>query len=82
MQLDSKTATMPLSVFQSKEARFAMLARSRPEEYAGLQRLAQSDADERRRLYEQLSGIEREVPGRLARDGDGEETDDAEVGAT
>ena len=81
MQLDSKAATMPLSVFQSKEARFAMLARSRPQEYAGLQRLAQSDADERRRLYEQLSGIEREVPGRLARGHDVEETDETEVGA-
>jgi pyruvate-ferredoxin/flavodoxin oxidoreductase len=81
MQLDSKAATMPLSSFQSKEARFAMLARSRPKEYAELQRLAQSDADERRRLYEQWSGIERDPPGRMHRD-DEAEGSETEVGAT
>ena len=74
MQLDSKTATIPLEAFQSKEARFAMLARSRPNEYAELQRLAQSDADERRRLYEQLSGVEREVPGQMRPSGASERT--------
>ena len=41
MQLDSRAATIPLKDFQAKEARFAMLARSRPEEYAELQELAQ-----------------------------------------
>ena len=82
MQLDSKAATMPLSAFQSKEARFAMLGRSRPEEFAGLQRLAQSDADERRRLYEQLSGVERELPGTMVHDDGQEETSEAEVGST
>ena len=81
MQLDSKAATMPLSSFQSKEARFAMLARSRPQEYAELQRLAQSDADERRRLYEQLSGMERDLPGRMVRDAD-EETAGTEMEET
>ena len=81
MQLDSKAATMPLSSFQSKEARFAMLARSRPKEYVELQRLAQSDADERRRLYEQWSGIERDPPGRMHRD-DEAEGSETEVGAT
>ena len=81
MQLDSKAATMPLSAFQSKEARFAMLARSRPKQYAELQRLAQSDADERRRLYEQWSGIERDPPGRMHRD-DEAEGSETEVGAT
>ena len=74
MQLDSKAATIPLDAFQSKEARFAMLARSRPKEYAELQRLAQSDADERRRLYEQLSGVEREVPGQMRPSGASERT--------
>ena len=74
MQLDSKAATIPLDAFQSKEARFAMLARSRPKEYAELQRLAQSDADERRRLYEQLAGVEREVPGRMRPSGASERT--------
>jgi pyruvate-ferredoxin/flavodoxin oxidoreductase len=81
MQLDSKAATMPLSAFQSKEARFAMLARSRPAEFTALQRLAQADADERRRLYEQLSGVERAVPDRTVRNDQGE-PDEAEVGST
>jgi pyruvate-ferredoxin/flavodoxin oxidoreductase len=62
MQLDSKAPTIALKEFQAKEARFAMLARSQPEAYAELQRLAQADAEERRHLYEQLAGVEREVP--------------------
>jgi pyruvate-ferredoxin/flavodoxin oxidoreductase len=78
MRLDSKAATMPVSAFQSKEARFAMLARSRPETHADLQRLAQSDADERRRLYEQLSGVERDLPGKMAGN-DEAEPDEVEV---
>ena len=60
-QLDSSKPTLPLKEFQAKEARFAMLARSRPEAYAELQRMAQADAEERRHLYEQLAGVEREV---------------------
>jgi hypothetical protein len=59
-----------------------MLARSRPEEHADLQRLAQSDADERRRLYEQLSGVERQLPGRMARNDEAEARDDVEVEPT
>jgi len=62
MQLDSKAPTVALKDFQAKEARFAMLARSKPEAFAELQRLAQADAEERRHLYEQLAGVEREVP--------------------
>ena len=65
MQLDSKAATLPLKDFQAKEARFAMLARSNPDGYAELQGLAQADADERWRLYEQLAGVERRAPGRM-----------------
>ncbi|HET8527186.1 MAG TPA: pyruvate:ferredoxin (flavodoxin) oxidoreductase [Actinomycetota bacterium] len=82
MQLDSKAATMPVSAFQSKEARFAMLARTRPQEHADLQRLAQSDADERRRLYEQLSGVERDRPGQMGHIDEADRTDEAEVGST
>lgn len=63
MRLDSKAPTLPLAEFQSKEARFAMLARARPEAYAELQALAQADAEERWRLYEQLAGVERHAPG-------------------
>jgi pyruvate-ferredoxin/flavodoxin oxidoreductase len=62
MQLDSKAPTLALKDFQAKEARFAMLARSKPAAFAELQRLAQADAEERRHLYEQLAGVEREVP--------------------
>jgi pyruvate-ferredoxin/flavodoxin oxidoreductase len=63
MQLDSKAPTLPLAEFQTKEARFAMLARSRPEQFSRLQELSQSDAVERWQLYEQLAGVERGVPG-------------------
>jgi pyruvate/2-oxoacid:ferredoxin oxidoreductase beta subunit len=70
MQLDSRTPTLPLREFQTKEARFAMLARSRPERYAELQRLAQTDVEERRRLYEQLAGVERHAPGRAEDQGE------------
>ncbi|MGE5460525.1 MAG: pyruvate:ferredoxin (flavodoxin) oxidoreductase, partial [Solirubrobacterales bacterium] len=72
-QLDSHKATLPLKEFQAKEARFAMLARSRPEEYEKLAELARSDAEERWRFYEQLAGIEREAPRELELDGQGEE---------
>jgi pyruvate-ferredoxin/flavodoxin oxidoreductase len=72
-QLDSKAPTLPLKEFQAKEARFAMLARSRPEEYEKLAELARSDAEERWRFYEQLAGIEREAPGELELDGQSED---------
>jgi pyruvate-ferredoxin/flavodoxin oxidoreductase len=72
-QLDSRSPTTPLKEFQAKEARFAMLARSRPEEYEQLARLAQADAEERWRFYEQLAGVERQAPGELDVNGQGEE---------
>jgi pyruvate-ferredoxin/flavodoxin oxidoreductase len=72
-QLDSGKATLPLKEFQAKEARFAMLARSRPEEYEKLAALAQSDAQERWRFYEQLAGVERQAPGQLELDGQDED---------
>jgi pyruvate-ferredoxin/flavodoxin oxidoreductase len=72
-QLDSSKPTLPLKEFRSKEARFAMLARSRPEEYEALQQLAQADAEERWRFYEQLAGVERQAPGELELDGQGED---------
>jgi pyruvate-ferredoxin/flavodoxin oxidoreductase len=65
LQLDSRPPTMPVKDFQAKEARFAMLARSRPREHAELQRLAQADAEERWHFYEQLAGVERHPPGLL-----------------
>ena len=63
MQLDSRKPVIPLQDFTNKEARFAMLARSHPEEAQRLMDLAQKDVDERRRLYEQLAGMERTDPG-------------------
>jgi pyruvate-ferredoxin/flavodoxin oxidoreductase len=61
-QLDSKKPTIPVRDFEGKEARFAMLRRSRPEEAEELLRLAQEDVDERWRFYEQLAGVERTAP--------------------
>jgi pyruvate-ferredoxin/flavodoxin oxidoreductase len=58
--LDARAPKLPLSEFTSREARFAMLARSRPEEAARLAALAQHDADERRLVYEQLARVEHE----------------------
>jgi pyruvate-ferredoxin/flavodoxin oxidoreductase len=69
-QLDSGKPTLPVKEFQSKEARFAMLARSAPEEFEKLQVLAQADAEERWRFYEQLAGVERKAPGTLTEDAD------------
>ena len=44
------------------ETRFAILERTDPERAAELAELAQADADERWRYYEQLAGIHRSVP--------------------
>ncbi len=59
--LDSKKPSIPFKEFAWQEARFAMLARSQPEEAERLFRLAQEDIDERWSLYEQLADIERNV---------------------
>ena len=61
-KLDSRKPKLPLSEFTAREARFAMLARSRPEDAAELAELAQHDVDERWHVYEQLAEIEHE-PG-------------------
>jgi pyruvate-ferredoxin/flavodoxin oxidoreductase len=62
LQLDSRKPFIPLRQFADREARFSMLRRSRPAEADQLMELAQSDVNERRRLYEQLAGIERTSP--------------------
>jgi pyruvate-ferredoxin/flavodoxin oxidoreductase len=72
LQLDSKAPTLQVKEFQAKEARFAMLARSRPEEFEELKQLAQADAEERWRFYEQMAGVERHAPGHLEEE-DGQE---------
>ena len=82
LQLDSKAPTLLVKEFQAKEARFAMLARSRPEEFKELQQLAQADAEERWRFYEQLAGVERHAPGHLEENGqEGAPVAAEEVGA-
>ena len=63
--LDSKKPSIPFKEFAWQEARFAMLARSQPEEAERLFRMAQDDIDERWSLYEQLADIERNVQGDL-----------------
>ncbi|MBM3696673.1 MAG: pyruvate:ferredoxin (flavodoxin) oxidoreductase, partial [Actinobacteria bacterium] len=62
-QLDSRPPTIPVREFTMKEARFAMLARSNPERAEALATAVQQDASERRRLYEALAAVRRDVPG-------------------
>ena len=54
--LDSKAPSQPLREFAASEARFAMLARTAPEEFERLMALAEEDARERWSWYEQLAG--------------------------
>jgi pyruvate-ferredoxin/flavodoxin oxidoreductase len=61
-KLDSSAPSIPIAAFASTETRFAVLGRTHPERAAELAALAQDDADERWRYYEQLAGIERTVP--------------------
>jgi pyruvate-ferredoxin/flavodoxin oxidoreductase len=63
--LDSKKPSITFKEFAWHEARFAMLARSQPEEAEKLFKLAQQDIDDRWSLYEQLADIERNIPGDL-----------------
>ena len=60
-RLDSRAPKLPLSEFTSREARFAMLARARPDAARELAELAQHDVDERWHVYEQLAEIEHEA---------------------
>ena len=53
---------MPLREFAATEARFAMLARTAPEEFERLMALAEEDTRERWRYYEQLAGVARVAP--------------------
>jgi pyruvate-ferredoxin/flavodoxin oxidoreductase len=60
--LDSKPPSQPLREFAASEARFAILARTAPEEFERLMRLAEEDVRERWRWYEQLAGLARTAP--------------------
>jgi pyruvate-ferredoxin/flavodoxin oxidoreductase len=61
-KLDSPAPSIPVSQFASTETRFAVLQRTNPARAAELASLAQADADERWRYYQQLAGVERTVP--------------------
>ena len=61
-KLDSHKPSIPIHDFVSTETRFAILARTHPKEANRLAVLAQADADERWRYYEQLAGMHRTVP--------------------
>jgi len=61
-QLDSKAPSIPLADFAATEARYAMLARTYPQQAARLAPLAQADVAERWRYYEQLAAVQRTVP--------------------
>ena len=76
LHLDSKAPSIPLKAFTSKEARFAMLARTDPDRADHLLRQAQDDVDARRRLYEQLANVERTSEDGAAEDD--EANDEAE----
>ncbi|MGZ6545031.1 MAG: pyruvate:ferredoxin (flavodoxin) oxidoreductase [Actinomycetota bacterium] len=77
LRLDSKKPSIPLKAFTSKEARYAMLARSDPDRAERLAREAQADVDARRHLYEQLAGVDRSI----AHDGSTDEApEDTEEG--
>ena len=63
--LDSRKPKTPFRDFAMKEARFAMLARSNPEHAEYLFDLAQKDIDDQWHYYEQMAGVEREIPAEL-----------------
>jgi pyruvate-ferredoxin/flavodoxin oxidoreductase len=57
LQLDSAAPTIPVSDYFQRENRFQMLARSKPEVSKKFFQQAQTDAEERRRHYEQLAAL-------------------------
>ncbi len=59
--LDSRKPVGTFKDFALKEARFKMLANSKPEASARLLELGQQDIDERWHLYEQLAGVDRSM---------------------
>ncbi len=58
--LDSRAPKLPVAEFMQREARFAMLQRTKPDEFERLGAAAQHDVDERRLVYEQLARVEHE----------------------
>jgi pyruvate-ferredoxin/flavodoxin oxidoreductase len=60
--LDSRKPKMAFKQFAMQEGRFAMLARSDPEHARHLFELAQADIDDQWHYYQQMAGVEREIP--------------------
>ncbi|MGI9428066.1 MAG: pyruvate:ferredoxin (flavodoxin) oxidoreductase, partial [Bythopirellula sp.] len=60
-RLDSRKPTIPFEKFAMKEGRFAILARSDPDQAKQLFELAQQDIDDQWNYYQQMAGIEREI---------------------
>ncbi|MHC4879388.1 MAG: pyruvate:ferredoxin (flavodoxin) oxidoreductase [Planctomycetota bacterium] len=60
--LDSRKPTMTFKEYAATEARFAALARSNPKEAERLFALAQRDINDQWHFYEQMAGVEREIP--------------------
>jgi pyruvate-ferredoxin/flavodoxin oxidoreductase len=69
--LDSAAPSLPLRSFTSKEGRFAMLERGEPDAANILLEVSQGDVDEKRRLYEQMAGVERKMTAGGKERGDG-----------
>jgi pyruvate-ferredoxin/flavodoxin oxidoreductase len=61
LKLDSRKPTLPVERFTMKQGRFAMLAQADPARAKQLMKTAQSAADARWRLYEQVAGVQRTV---------------------
>jgi pyruvate-ferredoxin/flavodoxin oxidoreductase len=59
--LDSRKPTIPFAELAQQEARFAMVARSDPQNAERLTALAQKDIDDQWHYYEQMAGVEREI---------------------
>jgi pyruvate-ferredoxin/flavodoxin oxidoreductase len=65
-KLASKRPEGAFKDFAMKEARFGILARSKPDESARLLELGQQDINSRYHLYEQLAGVDRSGAAELA----------------
>jgi len=61
LKLDSRKPTMPVERFTMKEGRYAMLAQADPARAKHLAATAQTAADARWNLYEQIAGVHRTV---------------------
>jgi pyruvate-ferredoxin/flavodoxin oxidoreductase len=59
--LDSREAKISFKDFAMQEGRFAMLARSNPEQAEILFALAQKDIDDQWHYYQQMAGVQREI---------------------